>query len=92
MNFFVKVAHKAGSKAFLLFHTGLVPVATRDAIIPAPDLEGSLVPSREKASHVLATAGPVHAPANPNLVHAPANHHPVRATGNPSPVQRVVQR
>lgn len=77
---------------FLLFFTGLVPVATRDVTIPAPDLAGSLAPSQEKANPDLATAGPVLAPTNPNLVHAPTNPGPVRPTGNPNPAQRVVLR
>lgn len=71
---------------------GLVPVATRDATIPAPDLEGSLAPSQEKANHDPATAGPVLDPTNLSLVHAPANHGPIQQTGNRNPAQRVVQR
>lgn len=71
---------------------GLVPVATRDVTIPAPDLEESLAPSQEKANHDLATADPALDPANQSLVHAPASHGPVQPTANPNPVQRVAQR
>ncbi|TMS16912.1 hypothetical protein E3U43_014205 [Larimichthys crocea] len=70
----------------------LVPAATKDVVIPAPDLEGSLAPSQEKASRALATAGPVLDPANPSLVHTRANPAPVQPTINPSPAQRAAQR
>lgn len=69
-----------------LFPTGLVPVATRDAIIPVLDLDGS----QGKANHVLATAGPVLDLPNPSLVHAHANPIPVQLTA--SPAQRANQR
>lgn len=69
---------------------GLVPVATRDVASPAPGLEGSLAPSREKANPDLATAGPVL--ANPNHVLTPANPGPVLLSENPNLAQRVVQR
>lgn len=72
--------------------TDLVPAATKDVVIPAPDLEGSLAPSQEKASRALATAGPVLDPANPSLVHTRANPAPVQPTINPSPAQRAAQR
>lgn len=68
--------------AFLLFFTGLVPVATRD-IIPGPDLE---------ESHDLGIAGPVLDPVNQNLVRDPANPVPVQPIGNPSLVPRAVLR
>lgn len=71
---------------------GLVPVATRDAIIPAPGLEGSLAPSQETASLVLATAGLDLDLTNPNLVHALANLGPVQPSGNPSPAPKAVLR
>lgn len=74
----------------------LVPIATRDVRIPAPDLEGSLAPSQEKENHILAIAGlfPGLANLNLNLVLAlaPASPNPVRPIGNPSLAQRAVLR
>lgn len=71
---------------------GLVPIATRDVIIPAPGLDGSLAPSQETASLVPATAGPDLDPANPNLVHALVNPALVQPSGNLSPAPRAVLR
>lgn len=71
---------------------GLVPVATRDGVILAPDPEGNLDPSPEKANRVLAIADPVLVPENLSLVHAPVNPAHARLTGNPSPAQRAVRR
>ncbi len=71
------------SLVFLFFPTGLVPVATRDGVVLAPDPEGNLDPSPEKVNRVLAIA---------DLVHAPVNPAHTQLTGNPSPAQRAVRR
>lgn len=70
----------------------LVPIATSDVIIPAPDLEGSLVPSREKENLILAITGHALGPVNPNLIQAPTSPDHVLQTENPSHVQRAALR
>lgn len=73
-------------KAFYVFLTGLVPVATRDAIIPVQDLEGSL----ERVNPAPVIADPVLSPANRSLAPVLGNPPPVLLSASPAP--RVVQR
>lgn len=74
------------TKAFYVFLTGLVLIATRDAIIPVQDLEGSL----ERVNPVPVIADPVLSPANQSLAPVLVNPPPVLLSASPAP--RVVQR